>query len=177
MGLLDWLFGTKQEPKQSQKVRFDYLIYDDGEEIEQNIWYQKSSWNNKNFVNYKGSWGPDWKWSDEGKVKVVGLPHGNRSEDFLHLAQESAFKMYLKSEPDNPANWNAQKVMVSAIIDERNVSKHIGYLPDDIANKYAGVEIDIRPDSTFLPTNDDLNLGLQVVLLVRSARYLKKKKI
>lgn len=67
--------------------------------------------------------------------------------------------------------------MVSAIIDERNVSKHIGYLPDDIANKYAGVEIDIRPDSTFLPTNDDLNLGLQVVLLVRSARYLKKKKI
>jgi len=177
MGLLDWLFGTKQEPTQSQKVRFDYLIYDDGEEIELNKWYQKSSWNNKNFVNYKGSWGPDWKWSDEGKVKVVGLSHGDRSEDFLRLAQGSSFKMYLESEPDNPVNRNALKVLASATIDDRTVSKHIGYLPDDIANKYAGVELDIRPDSAFLPISDDLNLGVQVALLVRSARYLKKKKI
>jgi hypothetical protein len=177
MGFLDWLFGTKQEPTQSRKMRFDYLIYDDDEKIEPNKWYQKSSWDNKNFLSYKGLWGPDWKWSDEGKVKVVGLSHGNRSEDFLRIAQEKTFKMYLEAEPDNPVNRNAIKVMASATIDGKSVSKHIGYLPDDIANKYAGVELDIRPESVFLPKSDDLNLGIKVVLLVRSARYLKKKKI
>jgi len=85
--------------------------------------------------------------------------------------------MYLESEPDNPVNRNALKVLASATIDDRTVSKHIGYLPDDIANKYAGVELYIRPDPAFLPISDDLNLGVQVALLVRSARYLKKKKI
>jgi ABC-type uncharacterized transport system ATPase subunit len=54
-------------------------------------------------------------------------------------------------------------------------SKHIGYLPDEIANEYAGVELNISPKSAFLPTRKNLNVGVEVTLLQRSARYLKKK--
>lgn len=149
------------------------MQYDDGEDIELNQWFQKASWNNKRFINYKGEWGSGWKYSDEGKVKVVGLSHGNRAMDFLYVAREKDFKMFLEGEPDNPVNNSARKVMASAKIDGKSIAYHIGYLPDDVANKYSGVDIDIRPSSAFLPESTEFNLGLQVVLLVRSARYLK----
>jgi hypothetical protein len=67
--------------------------------------------------------------------------------------------------------------MASVEGDDGLVSRHVGYLPDDVANKYAGIDLDIRPDSAFLPTSNDMNLGVKVALLVRSARYLKNKKI
>ena len=144
---------NKDRAKQPNKVRFDFLIYDDGEKIEPNKWYQKSSWKNKNFVSYKGTWDSDWKWSEEGKVKVVGLSRDSRSDYFIMLVREKNFKMYLEREPENPVNPNALKVMASAEIDGGLVSKHVGYLPDDIANKYAGIDLDIRPDSAFMPTS------------------------
>jgi hypothetical protein len=177
MGFFTWLFGKRQAPEQSEKVKFDFLIYDEYEEIDHNQWYQKSSWTNKNFVSYKGIWDSDWKWSDEGKVKVVGLSHGSRSAHFMLLAREKNFKMYLERETENPVNPNALKVMASVEGDDGLVSRHVGYLPDDVANKYAGIDLDIRPDSAFLPTSNDMNLGVKVALLVRSARYLKNKKI
>ena len=176
MGLLRWLFGERKATEKAQKIRFDFLIYDEGEKIEPNKWFQKASWKNKNFVGYKGSWNADWKYSDEGKVKIAGLSRGSRSEDFIHLAREEDFKIFLENEPENPVNKNARKVMASATIDGEILTKHVGYLPDEIATKYAGIEIDIRPSKAFIPTTTDLNLGVEVVLLVRSARYLKKQK-
>lgn len=176
MGLFDWLFGKKQNADKQHKVKFQFIIYDEGEQIEPNKWFQKASWKNKNFVSYNGIWDADWKWSDEGKVKVVGLSRGSRTEDFIYLAREEDFKMFLEDEPENPVNKNARKVMAFATIDGELMAKHVGYLPDGIATKYAGVELDIRPATAFLPTNTELNLGVQVALLVRSARYLKKQK-
>ena len=127
-------------------------------------------------MSYNGIWDADWKWSDEGKVKVVGLSRGSKTEDFIYLACEEDFKMFLEDEPENPVNKNARKVMAFATIDGKFMTKHVGYLPDGIATKYAGVELDIRPATAFLPTNTELNLGVKVALLVRSVRYLKKQK-
>lgn len=175
MGLFDWLFGKKIKDASHQKVKFNFLILDANESIPENKWFQKDTWNNKNFVSYRGTWDADWKWADEGKVKVAGISHGNRSEDFVRLACIEDFKMYLEDEPNNPISKNARKIMASATDNGELVSKHIGYLPSEIAENYAGVELDIRPAEAFLPTNSELNLGVQVSLLVRSARYLKKK--
>jgi len=83
--------------------------------------------------------------------------------------------MYLEDDPANPVNKNARKVMVSDRVDGELVTKHIGYLPDEIANKYAGVKLNIGPKAAFLPTSKNLNLGVEVTLLQRSIRYLKKK--
>jgi len=176
MGLLDWLFGKKQKGTSNQKVNFTFVVYDEDEQIEINEWYQKATWNNTNFIKYSGTWDTDWKRSDEGKVKVVGLSRGNRTEDFIRLACSNDFKMYLEEEPENPVNGYARKVMASARVNGELISRQIGYLPDEIATKYAGVELDIRPDTVFLPTSSDLNVGVQVALLVRSARYLKGAK-
>jgi hypothetical protein len=202
VGLFDWLFGRKKRRTRNIQVpspqyqskphsfapsprpqtnisqhqaKFNFLVYEEGEEVEPNKWYQKANWQNKNFINYKGEWDSDWKWSDEGKVKVVGLSRGTRALDFVNLVPLDDFKMYLELETTNPVNKNARKVMACATVNGNLVSKPIGYLPDDIATKYAGVELDIRPSSAFLPTSFDLNLGLEVALLVRSARYTKRK--
>jgi hypothetical protein len=108
-------------------------------------------------------------------VKVAGISRENRSYYFLKLAQSDNFKMYLEDDPLNPVNKNARKVMASAMIDGKLLTKHIGYLPDEIANEYAGVELNISPRSAFLPPDTDLDIGLEVTLLRRSAQYLKKK--
>lgn len=176
MGLFDWLFGKKPKDDKQHKVCFQFIIYDEGEEIENNKWYQKASWKNKNFIKYSGAWDSNWRWADEGKVKVVGISRGNRADYFIHLAREKDFKMFLQDEPDNPVNRYARKIMASATIDGDFICKHVGYLPDEIATRYADAELDIRPWSAFLPTNSDLNIGVEVALLVRSARYLKKQK-
>jgi len=83
--------------------------------------------------------------------------------------------MYLEDDPENPVNKNARKVMASATIEGKHVSKHIGYLPDEVANEYAGMELDIRPNNLFLPPDASLNFSLELVLLERSARYFKKQ--
>lgn len=158
---------------------FQYLVLDAGEEIPLNKWFQKGTAKNKNFISYKENWGPDWKYASpipgESNVKVVGISRTNRSIDFLKLVQLDGFKMYLEDDPANPVNKNARKFMVSATVYSELVTKHIGYLPDEIANKYAGVELNISIKSVFLPTSTNLNLGIEVTLLQRSARYLKKK--
>jgi hypothetical protein len=193
MGLLNWIFGKEKKYVQNSQenvghlqaniswqkenvaqhqIKFNFLIYESDEEIESNKWYQKIHWKNKNFVNYRGVWDSDWRWSDEGKVKVVGLSRGTRAVDFVTLACLDDFKMYLEDEPDNPVNKNARKVMACATVEGSVVCKHIGYLPDHIATKYAGIELDIRPSKAFLPTNSGLMVAIEVALLVRSARYL-----
>lgn len=108
-------------------------------------------------------------------MNVAGISHGNRAANILKLAQSDGFKMYLEDDPANPVNKNARKVMVSDRVDCELVTKHIGYLPNEIANKYAGVELNISPKSAFLPTTKNLNLGVEVTLLQRSTTYLKKK--
>lgn len=169
--------GDKKSPK---KVKFEFLIIDTNEKIPINKWYQKSTWRNKNFVNYRGSWSSNWKYASgypgESNVKVAGISHGDRVADFLQLAQSDDFKMYLEPDPTNPVNKNARKVMASALIDGELSTKQIGYLPDEIANEYAGVDLNISPKSVFLPTRKNLTLGIEVTLLQRSALYLKKRK-
>ena len=98
----------------------------------------------------------------ERNVNVAGISYGNRAANFLKLAQSDGFKMYLEDDPTNPVNKNTRKVMVSDRVDGELVTKHIGYLPDEIANKYAGVELNISPKSAFLPTTKNLNLGVEV---------------
>jgi hypothetical protein len=168
--------GKSRIDDNKKKVKFTFLTLDPNEPIPTNCWYQRSSWSNKNFVNYRGTWDSDWKWTDEGKVSVVGLTRGNRTESFLKLAGSDDFKMYLEDEPDNPVDKNARKVMASATLEGINVAEQIGYLPKEIAEKYAGVELNIRPAKAFIPTKRDQTLSLGVALLVRSARYLKKQK-
>jgi hypothetical protein len=161
------------------KRKFEFVILSAGEKIPENKWFQKDNWKNKSFVRYRGNWGSDWKYASEypgeSDVKVAGISRENRSSDFIKLAQSDGFKMYLEDDPTNPVNKNARKVMVSATVDGEFVTKHIGYLPDEIANKYAGVELNISPKSAFLPTRKNLNVGVEVTLIQRSARYLKKK--
>jgi hypothetical protein len=171
--------GSKNKPKIDQntkRIKFTFLTIDPDDPVPTNRWYQKSSWSNKNFFSYRGKWNSDWKWADEGKVRTVGLKQGNRTESFIRLAGYEDFKMYLEDEPDNPVDKNAKKVMASATVDGRPVSEQIGYLPKEIAEKYAGIELDIRPAKAFLPTKKGQTLGVEVALLVRSARYLKKQK-
>jgi hypothetical protein len=178
MGIFDLLFGKKSKGK-PQKVFFPFFILDAGEKVPVNKWFQKETSKNKNFVNYRGNWSSDWKYASEypgeSDVKVAGISRENRTADFLNLAQLDDFKMYLEDDPENPVNKNARKVMITATVDGELVTKHIGYLPDEIANKYAGVELNISPKSAFLPTRKNLNVGVEVTLLQRSARYLKKK--
>lgn len=174
MGIFDFLFGKKSKDMH-QKVKFDFWILEAGEKTPINKWYQKETWKNKNFVSYRGNWSSDWKYTDEGSVKVAGISHGDRSTDFLQLAQSDGFKMYLEDDPENPVNKNARKIMISATVDNELTTKHIGYLPDEIANKYAGIELNISPKSAFLPKSENVNIGVEITLLQRSARYLKKK--
>ncbi|MBC2704862.1 hypothetical protein [Desulfobacula sp.] len=174
MGIFDWLFGKKSKDMH-QKIWFPFLILEAGEKVPINKWFQKDTAKNKNFVKYRGNWGSNWKYASESSAKVAGISHGDRAIDFVQLAQSDGFKIYLEDDPANPVNKNARKVMVSATVDDELVTKHIGYLPDEIANRYTGVEINISPKSAFLPTNENLNVGLEVALLQRSARYLKKK--
>ena len=61
--------------------------------------------------------------------------------------------------------------MASGKSNNHLVTKHVGYLPDNIANKYAGTELDINPSNLFLPISSDLNVGLEIYLLVRSKKY------
>ena len=165
----------KRNTSKPKMVRFTFAIYEEGEQIEPNRWYQKKSWKNKNFVNYYGPWDSDWKRADEGSAQVAGISRDDRKEDFLNLAPLDTFKMFLESDPENPVNKNARKVMASAEVDGVLVTKQIGYLPDEIANTYAGVDLDIRPAKAYLPKRSDHNVGVEVALLVRSARYLKKR--
>ncbi len=138
--------------------------------------YQKSTWKNKQFLSYRGTWSSDWKWAEPiSEAKVAGLSRGNNSAKFINLAFNEGFKMYLEDDPNNPVNKNARKVMVSAVVEGNRVIEHIGYLPDEIANHYAGVELDIRPANLFLPPDGSFNVGIKVALLERSARYLKKQ--
>jgi hypothetical protein len=171
--------SSKNKPKiesNKKRVKFTFLTVDPEDPLPMNKWFQRSSWSNKNYFNYRGTWSSDWKWADEGKVSAVGLKQGNRSDSFIKLACFDDFKMYLEDESDNPVDKNARKVMASATVDSRLVAEQIGYLPKEIAEKYAGVELDIRPAKAFIPTKRDQTLGVEVALLVRSARYLKKQK-
>lgn len=169
---------SRQATGNHQKIKFDFLILGTDEKMLVNKWYQKKTARNKNFVKYRGNWSSDWKYASEfgeNSAKVAGISRENRTTDFLKLAQSNDFKMYLENDPANPVNKNARKVMVSAMVDDELVKKHIGYLPDEIANGYAGVELDISPKSVFLPENENLSVGVEVTLLQRSARYLKRK--
>ncbi|MBC8284651.1 MAG: hypothetical protein H8E32_12615 [Nitrospinae bacterium] len=159
----------------NQRIHFNFLIVDYDHEIPENKWYQKSTQENKYFFNYRGTRSSDWKWAEDGKLKVAGISHGTRTLDFMKLAFLDDFKMYLEDEPDNPVDPNAKKIMASGTIDGELVSKHIGYLPKGISKKYAGVEIDIQPTDAFLPKDYNLNVGVEIGLFVRSARYLKKQ--
>jgi len=177
-----YYFANKKKSPNKPKVLespFNYWIIHAGEDIPLNKWYQKESAKNKNFISYKEDWGPDWKYASpipgESNVKVAGISRENRPVAFLKLAQLHDFKMFLEDEPTNPVNENARKVMIAATVDGVPVTEHIGYLPDDVANEYAGVELNISPKSAFLPTSENLNLGVEVTLLQRSAHYLKRK--
>ena len=181
MGLFKALFGKQSTPKIPSKfippvkdkiIKFNFIIYDPDEKIEKNVWYQKSTVKNKSFVKYSAKWGRDWKYAEDGTVKVSGISLANRANDFLMLAQLDDFKMYLEDDPSNPVNKNAKKVMASGTPNNLLVTKHIGYLPDNIANKYAGIELYIKPSSVFLPSSSDLNVGVEIYLLVRS-KYKK----
>jgi len=171
-----------KKPAKKSKVfesEFQYLVLDAGEKVPENKWFQKANSQNKNFVSYKGSWSTNWKYASEhpfeSNVKVVGISRENRSIDFMKMAQLYDFKMYLEDDPLNPVNKNARKVMISATVDGEFATKHIGYLSDEIANTYAGIELKISPKSAFIPTSENLNLGVEVTLLQRSAHYLKRK--
>ena len=158
----------------NQRVHFNFLILDYDDKIPENKWYQKPAQKNKYFFYYRGTRTADWKWAEDSKLKVAGISHGTRTLDFVNLAFLDDFKMYLEAEPDNPVDPNAKKIMASGTVDGKLVSKHVGYLPKGISKKYAGVEIDIQPTSAFLPDDYKLNVGVEIGLFVRSARYLKK---
>lgn len=186
MGFFSSLFGKKKKatpklpPTPDERVKCTFFIVDEGEDIPKNAWFQKSTYKNKRYIYYRGTWSSDWKLvvSDTGErleVKVAGIQRESRAEDFLKLAFCDNFKMYLEDEPDNPVNKNARKIMTSATIEGTIISKHIGYLPDELANKYAGSELDIRPNYVYLPDDGSFNIGIKVVLLERSSRYLKKQ--
>ena len=59
---------------------------------------------------------------------MSGLSRGSRTEDFIYLAREEDFKMFLEDEPENPVNKNARKIMAFATIDGELMTKHVGYL-------------------------------------------------
>ncbi len=172
MGFLKKLFGLSSSAP--SKIEFNFYILDEGNPIPTGKWYQKDSWKNKSFVSYRGKWSSNWKYADDSEVKVAGISRDDRSKDFLTIAQTEDFRLYLEPEPDNPVNEHAQKIMASGTMNDDFISRQIGYLPDNIATKYAGIEIDIWPRSAFLPNKAGLNVGLKATLLVRSARYLKK---
>lgn len=171
MGFLKKIFALRSPTP--PKVKFDFYILDSEDPIPIGKWYQKDSWNNKNFVSYRGKWSNDWKYAEDSEVKIAGISRGARARDFLSIAQLENFKLFLESEPDNPVNKHARKVMASGMMNGEIIDRHIGYLPDEIATKYAGKEIDIHPRSVFLPRDAGLNVGVKLTLLVRSARYLK----
>ena len=166
---------NKVKDKSHQRIHFNFLMVDYDEEIPENQWFQKSTQKNKNFYHYRETRNADWKWAHEGKVEVAGISRGTRALDFMKLAFLDDFKMYLEDEPDNPVDPNAKKVMASGTVDGELVSKHIGYLPKGISKKYAGVELKILTTDAFIPKDYNLNVGVEIGLFVRSARYLKKQ--
>ncbi len=179
MGFLDWLLGkeTVEYEEKPLKIWFPFYILEKGDKTPQNKWFQKETAKNKSFVNYRGSWSRNWKYANEygdSIVKVAGISKGDRAEYFLKIAQSEDFKMYLEDDPSNPVNKNARKVMTSGTVDDEFITKHVGYLPDDVTNEYAGIELKISPKSLFIPPTEGFNFGLEVALLKRSVQYLKK---
>lgn len=140
-------------------------------------WYQRRNWNNKSWVSYGGRRrNTDWRWADEEEdIHLAGLSFGTRSSDFLQLAQTEDFHLTCVEEPDNPVNPHARKILASGTLQGTLRICQVGYLPDALATKYAGVEVAVCPRSMFLPPHTDRNLGVKIGLLVRSARYLKRQ--
>jgi hypothetical protein len=64
--------------------------------------------------------------------------------------------------------------MAWGTLDSKLTSASIGYLPDDIANQFAGVELDVRPKAVLLPSPDFPHLSIELILLEPSAAYLKR---
>jgi hypothetical protein len=200
MSFLDWFFGKNaalskpqappaQSPMRTRKAEplrpvapphvsqsaarqhFRFVIYEAGEDVAPNTWYQKSHWNNKNFVSYRAPRDNDPTWIDVDTVKVSGISFGTRAVDLLSLACSDDFTLYVEAEPDNPVSPTAIKVMACATVHGRRVSKHVGYLPDEVTTTYAGETFAISPARMFLPPNPDLHLGLEVALRRRAAPH------
>jgi hypothetical protein len=190
MSFLTWLFGRRtvedsivplraapqqlpaRDPaplEQTALVRdFPFAVIADGDSVPDG-WYQRADWSNKNFISYRGGRPPQgWKQTRHHEVKIAGLSFGTRSLDFLQIAPSPDFLLCVEEEPDNPVNPHARKVMASGTVNGTPVKRHIGYLPDAIATKYAGVDLRICPRKAFLPPSRDLNLGVEIEVFVPS---------
>lgn len=183
MGLREW-FRRRRQTESTPAIPdlvtlpppFPFVVID-AYAMPPDGWYQRRNWTKTSWISYGGGHpGKDWRWAnEEEEIHLAGISFGTRSQDFLQLAQTEDFHLTCLEEPDNPGHPHARKVMASGTLHGTHVTRQVGYLPDALARKYAGVEVAICPQSMFLPPHRDLNLGVKIGLLVRSARYLKRQ--
>lgn len=57
----------------------------------------------------------------------------------------------------------------------QRVTAYIGYLPDALATKYAGIELAIHSSKVCLPLTANQPVRLKIALLMRSARTLTRQ--
>lgn len=148
---------------------FQFLIVDQGEEIEKNHWYRMSHWQSQHFLKMETEWDKDWK-NFSLEEEVVGVTFEYRARKFLELGDQNNFKIFLEKDPDNPHDKNAIKVMGSV----GNTVEQLGFLSKDTAKRLKNEkEIDARPYSVYLPYQGS-KFGLRIRVLVRSNAFKKK---
>lgn len=168
----EWVTDQKvsdQQPSNTtvKQVDFNFMTYEQGENIPDNTWYQMTHWKNKRFVNYTYVIPKGWKPVDYD-VPIAGISRGSRGQDLITIAQSPDFQLYLESDPTNPIDPRALKIFVSGTItDGHYLKKDVGYVPAEMMDDIEGLPLDVLPHSLFLPPSPDLNVGAKVVLITR----------
>jgi hypothetical protein len=168
--------GASRRPR-PERFDFEFAQIDKGDPIPRNQWYRMNHWRTQSLLLYRGEWDSDWKLYDgyKGEAKVVGITHEDRQRRILKFACRPDFRVGLAKDPENPYDPNAITVWAIACFGNHKRVEHIGYLDRDVAKELAGEEeLDARPCKLWLP-NEEINLGFEISVLVRSAAYKKKQ--
>ena len=162
-----------QVRKPPEELCLECVICEKGDTPPKNKWYRLSHWKNPTLAIMDTTYSKDWK-TFEREVYIAGLARDDRKEKLAGLVGKSDLKVMLEREPDNPVNPNAIKVIISATVDGNINNEHIGYVPKKIAASLKDEpELDARPR---LLKGSKNGLIFNYNILVRSARYKKKKK-
>jgi hypothetical protein len=154
--------------------KLNYLTCDNDDTIPEKSWYRSKNWKEENFIRYNATWEKSWKGFSDCE-EVVGLEHYCGEHKFIQMANKEDLLISLELEPDNEHDKNAIKVMLSATVNNKYRTLHLGYLSRDTARKLKKEqEIEARPYSVNLG-NGYFDFSIRIKVLIRSKSFNKIK--
>ena len=116
----------------------------------------------------KSDWTQEWK-VFSAEEQIVGVNHKNREQAFLLMGHRPDFRVTLVSEPTNPRDKNAIKVVGAATVKGFKAEEQLGYLSRDTARVLKGKnELDAKPCRVILPYQDSDFFAFMICVLVKS---------